>query len=57
MTPESQAGQVKSDSQEWVLMAPHLLICPGEAATDDPELSVPEELSLGKASSLANRSL
>ena len=43
----------ESDSQQWALMAPLLPICPGEAATDDPELSMPEELSLGKALSEA----
>lgn len=57
MTLESQAGGVKSDSQEWMLMAPPLPICPEAAATADPELSVPEELSLETVSILANGSL
>lgn len=38
MTLESQAGQVKSDSQEWVLTSPHLPLV-REKQLEDPELS------------------
>lgn len=53
---ESPAGQGNPRARS-VLITPRLLICPGEAAAADPELSVPEEPGLGKASSLANSSL